>query len=220
MNRLLGWLIVFVVMVFGLQWLVPGWIGGASADWLGKAMKGPRPTIEVSAIPFWELASGKFQWVVIRGHDASFSGVVVKSFGLDWQDGQIGLGNHGQPIRVIRVGHLKGHVNISAEEIARLVDERAILQHSTVSLASGAMTIAGVLALDGRRVHLAVRGPLVIADGGESVTFRPQELNQAKWPLTTTITVLKVSQLKLPVRLALTRLQISHEGLSLSFQNR
>ncbi len=220
MNRLLAWAICLVVMVFGLQWMVPRWVGGAAAEWLGREWKSPKPLVEVSALPFWQLASGRFQVLFVRGRNAEVHGVVVRAFHLTWLHGQIGLDQQGQPVRVKQVGALTGEVEVSLAELAHLLVQRGMMEHSTVSLEDGVLQIAGTLRVGGHSLGLTVRGPLRLAHHGASVVFSPEQLDGAKWPLTTTIIVFSLSELHLPIALELTRLSTTSTGLALGFRNR
>lgn len=220
MNRLLSWAIVLVLGLFGLQWLVPGWVGGAASAWVAKHFHGPRATVEVSAIPFWQLASGHFQVLIVRAHDLTMNGVIVRAFELDWQNGHIGFGGPGRPVRILNVGVLRGQVRIAGTEIARLVDQRGILSNSRVTLRGREMSIAGMIRLGKRVMGFALEGPLTVTQDGSTIIFHPQELDHAKLAFKTAMTVLNVSQLHLPVALRLTSVHIGAGTLTLGFRNR
>jgi hypothetical protein len=219
-NRLIGWLIVLVLMLFGLQWLVPQWVGGAAADWLATRLEAPKPTVEVSAVPFWQLASGRFQLLVIDAHDVKIKGVDIEGVKLSWVDGQVALDGHGQPVRVVKVGRLSGAVILSQQDLARLVDREGLLQDSVVHIERGTMRVAGQLSLVGHRMPLRVDGRLSIENGGEALWFTPQQLDGAAVPLTTTIHVLNLAQLKLPLAVRLTGMTAGRGQLRLTFASR
>lgn len=220
MSRLFWVLLGFIILLSGLQWMVPSWVGRASAAWLGQHLHGPRPAVEISAIPFWRLGRGQFQLLVVRGYDLTVSGIVLHAVHLTWQNGQVGLSAKGQPVKVLRAGRIDGQVSMTAFQVARLIDQKGILSKTRVAFQGQNLMVSGVLPLAGRRVPITVRGPLVLGHGGTAVTFRPRVLDSATIPLSTSITVLQLSAFRLPIALKLTRLYLHQGQLTVNFQNR
>ena len=222
MNRAIARLIVLVLVLFGLQSAVPQWVDQAAGSQLHRYFQVAGPTVEVTAIPFWEIASGKFQEVLVSLHRVKIRGLMISKATLDWQNGRVAFGEGGsRRLTVLSPGKIQIGLGISAGGIASELDHSGVIRQSQVEISRGQMGVAGVVRLDGRSLRLAVLGPLSVAPNHQALVFRPQAIDGLKLPGQSQILIFDLARLNLPLPdLSIQRIQLSSGMLRIWMTNR
>ena len=171
--------------------------------------------VQVTAIPFWQMASGRFQAMELRAHNVRVAGVLVDAISVRWTKGQIRLTRRSPfGFRVVRAGTVTGSVVMGGSALAGLFDQTGIMQGTRVRIANRELAVSGVLRLDGRRLPVDVRGGLRLVPGqGGRVLFYPRSVNGRQLPGTVMLSLFAMSQMRLPMALRMVSLSLVHNRI-------
>lgn len=208
-----------VVGLFGLQVAVPRVAASMAERLAGQVVQGPRPRIEITALPFWQLAVGRFQQLSAQGHDLRWHGIEASAFRLSWSDGQITPKSSKSGWNVARWGRIQGSLAIAPKTLAEIIDRSGLVSQSRVVLHARTISVTGTVHLGGKAVSLSTQGPLTLGAGGTTVTFHPKLVGLVAIPVTTSITVFNLSELRLPVALRIVSIQLSPTAIRVQFTN-
>lgn len=134
---------------------------------------GDRPVVQVRDFPFLpHLLTGRFSTIDLAATDAQARGLVLDRVEVHLEGVRVPravlLGGHG----TVRVGHAEGQVELSQEQVNRLLGDR--LQGGSVTIGPDGLKLQVQREVLGRRVDAVVSGRL-LARGGR-LEFRPRSI--------------------------------------------
>jgi LmeA-like phospholipid-binding len=141
-----------------------------------KYQLGSRPIVQVRDFPFLpHLLLGRFSAIDLAATDARARGLELDRVEVHLRDVRaprsVLFGGHGQ----VRVGHAEGQVELSQEQINRLLADR--VAGGSVTLEANGVRLRVSTDVLGRRVDAAVAGRLSARDG--RLAFQPQSVEVA-----------------------------------------
>lgn len=221
MNRLIRGLVLLVVVVGILQWFVPRWAGSLLAKEMGRYDHGPRPTVAVTAIPFWELFSGHFQDVYISARQAKLGSLAVASAHLNWANGGVSLGQLEKGhLSVTQPGHLTMTIQLTAASLSQFLAQEGTISSPKVSITPAGVAISGRLLLGGTYVPLDTKGPLTVSANHQQLVFHPTSIDGLHLPVLTDIQLLNLASMKqLPVSLRIEQVKLEANQLAVTVGN-
>lgn len=204
MSRMLQALLVLALLLAGLQWGIPRWVGQQVARQLAQVDGGVTPTVEVTAIPFWTLASGRFQDLYINARQLTLAGVAVQGVTMNWADGQVsmaGLLHHQLDIK--RPGHVSLQVALSGTSLSHVLAQGHTLASPSVTIRPSGITVSGRILVGGVYFPLTATGNLFVSPNQEQLIFRATQIDGIHLPVLTEMQLVNLANLKLPLPLAI-----------------
>ncbi|MCL8208154.1 MAG: DUF2993 domain-containing protein [Actinomycetia bacterium] len=204
-------LVGLVVLVAAAQLVVPTALAGELAQAL-EPLTGPgsRDTVKLAAIPFWELASGRFQDLQVTTVNGSAGPLKVAWFSADWQDGGVDpaawFGRH--QLVVTRTGRLTAQIRVDGAALAAILADSGRVTDPTVTVRPDGLVVAGRVNLGALQGPVTMRGNLVIAPNGRQLLFVPTSVDGYALPFGASIVVFDVSRLGLPFAVRLTGVRL------------
>lgn len=221
MSRLIQGLVVVVLLAAIMQWFVPRWTGSELAAQLQHYDHGPKPVVNVTAIPFWQLASGQFQDVYVAANKASFGALAVQTIRLNWRHGGVSLAQLVKGhVRVTKVGLVTVSMVLDGAALAHFLAQEGKISNPTVTISPQGLKVQGRLMLGGVYVPLDTQGSLVVSSNHRQLIFHPTSIDGIHLPMLTDIQVLNLATLKLPVALAIQNIKLSQDRLEVTAGNR
>jgi hypothetical protein len=219
MSRLVLGLAGLVVAVGGLQWAVPRWTAQLLAQQLARVDGGAKPQIAIDAIPFWELAWGRFQDMYLRATDVQAGPVSLSEVQVNWENGQVNVRDlfHGR-LAVQKSGQLAVRVAVSAHALDRVLQSAHTFMHPHVTIGRRTITIAGAVRVHKMTVPLVARGRLEISPNHQAVLFRPFEVDGLALPVVASVQLFSLQQLALPVALSIQRIRLAAPAMIVNAQ--
>lgn len=218
MSWLVRMAILAVALSAGLQWVVPHALAGGIASALASWGHGPKPQVSVTAIPFWEATQGKFQDIYIHARQFTAGPLLLSQLTMNWQNGRVNVGDlmH-KRLTVMDPGSMQLRVRVDQAALTQLLKHSNIpsVKGVKVSIAPHQVTLSGTVRLHAMDVPLIMSGPLTLSGDRSAVEFHPQKIDGLNIPVATRMTIFTVAELKLPVRLHLTSLQLSSGAVEL-----
>ncbi|MCY0879222.1 MAG: LmeA family phospholipid-binding protein [Firmicutes bacterium] len=221
MSRAIQALVVLAVLAGILQWFVPRWTARALASAMARYVGGRPPSVTLTAVPFWELASGRFQELVVGMHSATLDGLSVHAARLVWSDGAVSVRalTHGRVV-ITRPGHLTVSVSLTDANLSALLTREQALSDPSVSVTQGAIALRGRLNLGHEVVPLDAVGALSESANHETLIYHPEEIDGLRVPLLTNVSLVNLKSLPLPVPLYIEQVTLSPGQLELTVGNR
>lgn len=214
MNRLIAWSVLAVLGLGFGQTVVPGWVAEAVARAVQARDGGARPTVALTALPFWLLAAGDFQRVALSAPSLTLDGLDLHAARLIWTDGAVNPASLKRgSLQIERRGAMTMAFTVTAGALARFLEATARLKDSQVSVSPKGIRVAGIVLIGGKWVPLAAQGRLGLADRGEGVVFHPTRIDGAPLPIPTTMDVFNLRRLDLPVALKFKGMVLSHNQI-------
>lgn len=205
-HRALGWIVWPIVLLAGLYLLAasyaPSLVDQAVARAVSKQIGSP-VSAQVTSVPFWEVAYGRFNRLQVRAARISLQGITVTNADLVWRNGQVDVSalEKGK-LRILRRGTLTLSATIPQDVVESSLTSAVrpyLPAGATVTLPQVVVRSAGV-SLDGSVNVLGVSipyrldGVLEIAAKGDSLDFQTRSLNGSALHLPA-VPVLAASQL-------------------------
>ncbi len=205
-----------VVALVWAQWWFPVQADRAIQLRLMRWMAGPPPTVQVTAIPFWQMASGRFQSIAMRAHQVRVAGVSMQAIDVRWTDGQVALRRRSSyGLCVLRAGTIAGSVVVGSSALAALFNQTGFIESTRVNIAHRQLVVRGVVRLDGRRLPIDVSGRLMFTRGrGGRVVFYPRSVNGRALPGPMSMNLFIMSQWRLPLPLRIVGLRLGQNRIT------
>ena len=220
MSRLIQILMGLVLLAGLLQWGVPRLVDGIAARQLERYDHGPRPVVSVSAMPFWELVSGRFQNLSIVAKNGSFHSFHVRRVRFDWKNGRVSVAalSRGQ-LTVLSPGHVTMTVVLSANNLSAFIAKQGTIGHARVVISPHQVGLKGQIQLAGATVPLNTLGTLEESANHQMLVFHPTSIDGLKLPVLTNVQLVNVSSLNLPWHVTIQSVQLENNQLALTAGN-
>lgn len=200
MSWVIRILLGVVVLIGALQWTVPQWIGGQISHRIASLDNGSPPHVAVTAMPFWELASGRFQDIYVRATNVTAGPMQIASAQLNWQNGQVGvaalMGGH---LAIRKTGKIDIRIRLNEQALANFLATQGKMQHPQVTITPKNVQIKGRMLLGGVYVPMNTTGTLVVSNDRQKLIFHPTVIDGINLPMLTDIQLLDIKTLNLPV---------------------
>ncbi len=220
MSRAIQGLVVIVLVIGLLQWFVPRWAGSLLARELGHYDHGPKPTVAVSAVPFWELAGGRFQDIYVSAREAELGSLVIQQLRLNWQNGGVALGSLEKGHLVVKEpGHLTLSIVLKDSALSAFLAKKGTLSNPRVVISPQGVELKGRILLGQSYVPLDTSGPLVESANHRQLIFHPTNIDGLKLPVLTDIQLLNLSTMKLPLALTIQNVHLERHQLAVTVGN-
>lgn len=204
MSWLIRVFIGLVVAVAVLQWAVPRTVAGLVAEQAARADGGVKPVVDITAIPFWELADGKFEDVYMAAHNISVDGMQVAGVRLDWRNAQLAPGALWQGrLEVAKPGQLTVTIRVDQVAMSQFLATKSPIQHPVVTISPQGVTIVGAVTLHGITLPVNASGTLEVSPDRQKIVFHPVSFDGLAIPVMTDLTLVDLSSLVLPVPIAI-----------------
>jgi hypothetical protein len=203
----LFWLIgIVAALAAAAQSVVPGMVDRGLAHEL-RQYTGPasRTQVAVVAIPFWTLVSGRFQDLHLAVEDWQAGPLTVSQVRVNWQDGGLNLPDlvNQHALVVTRLGRMRVTIAVDGPALAALLEKSGRLQHAQVDVGPKLLTLRGLVHLHGLTGRVNAKGTLSVSPNRHQILFHPTVVDGVSIPFPATLTVFDVSELNLPVPLAI-----------------
>lgn len=220
MSRIIQVLMALVLLAGLGQWLVPRWAGNLLAREVSRVDHGPRPSVAVSAMPFWELADGRFHDVSINASQVTVQNFVVQHVHLTWTNGAIALGplEKGH-LKVDKPGHLSMTAVLTGPALSRFIARQGSISNPQVAIKPSGVSLKGRIKLGGSSVPLDTRGTLVESQNHQALVFHPTSIDGLQLPVLTDVQLLNLSSLNLPMPLKIQHVRLENNRLALTIGN-
>lgn len=212
MSRLIRVLIVLVLLAGVLQWLVPKWAAGEIASQVARYDHSQRPVVSLTAIPFWELATGRFEDLYVDASNVNAGPLKVQSARLNWANGQISVPDliKGR-FAIVRPGHVDVRIRIDGAALAAVLAQHSPVQNAEVTITPQNVRIRGRILLGGVYLPLDATGTLVVSSDRRHLIFHPTVIDGINLPMMTDIEILDLTKLQLPVPLVITSVVLEQD---------
>lgn len=201
MNRLLTIAIALVAGVALLQWGVPQWTASYLATQAKTIDHGVKPQVAITAIPFWELAQGKFQDIYVKAKNVPLGPITSSETIINWQDGQVSVSNLLKRHRLVIThrGHIAVTIMIDGPAIASVLAKDGPIKNPHVTITPKALNVSGKVLLSGVYLPLTATGTLSVSSNRQQIIFHPTSVDGINLPLMTNVVILDLSKQKLPM---------------------
>ncbi len=220
MSRAIQGLVVLVLVIGLLQWFAPRWAGGLLARELAHYDHGPKPSVAVSAVPFWEMASGRFQDIYVNAREAELGSLVIQQLTLNWQNGGVALGPLEKGHLVVKEpGRLTLRIVLRDSALSAFLAKKGTLSNPRVVISPTGVQLKGRILLGQSYVPLDTSGPLVESSDHRQLIFHPTNIDGLQLPVLTDIQLLNLSTMKLPMALTIQKVQLEQHQLAVTVGN-
>lgn len=220
MSRLIQGLVVVVLLVGLLQWLVPRWAGSLLAGELAHYDHGPKPTVAVSAVPFWDLLGGQFQDVYIDASKANLGGLTIQHARLNWANGGVSLGSLEKgKLVVTKPGRVTMTIRLTGAALSQFLAQKGNISNPQVTISPTEVAVHGRLLLGGVYVPLDTKGSLVESASHQQLIFHPTSIDGIQLPVLTDIQLLNLANMRLPIRLTIQQVHLESNQLAVTVGN-
>ena len=204
MSRLIRWLIFLAIIAGGLQWFMPRWAADAMAQEIQRMDHGPKPTVALTARPFWELFGGRFKALAVEASNAEFKSLVVRRVSLHWTNGVISLSalEKGH-VAVLQPGKMRLSILLTGADLSSFLAKQGSIVHPEVMIVPSGVSLRGEISLGGSAVPLNTQGKLTVSPNHEALIFHPSRIDGLNIPVMTKMQLLNLSTMKLPVDLGI-----------------
>lgn len=200
MSRLIRGLVIIVMLVGALQWAVPWFIARDLASELAHYDHGPKPAVVINAIPFWQLASGKFQDISVSAKSATVGPLAVSRADISWSNGQVSVAQLTRGhLKVEQEGQVRIQIQLDEKALSALLKKQGQVKDPEVTVKPGGVGIKGRLLLGGTYLPLNTQGTLVVSSDHKSLIFHPKSIDGLNLPLMTDMEIFSMDKLKLPL---------------------
>ncbi len=197
-------LVVAILLLAGLQWYVPRWVSNQMATQIAAFDHGPKPSVFVTAIPFWGLLQGRFQDLYVNARQVNLGPVALQSVQVDWQNGGLSpKALTADKIKVTRVGKVLLTITVDEAALATFLAHQGKFQNPTVHIARTGIAITGRVLLGGVYIPLDTQGSLIVSKDKKALIFHPTSIDGVQLPVVTDVEIFNVNSLKLPVPMAI-----------------
>lgn len=209
MSRLIQILIAAVIVVGGLQWVVPRAAASLIAHQLGHLDHGPKPRVAVEAMPFWELLSGRFQDIVVNAQNADLQALTVQHIEMHWSNGAVSLGSLGKGKLLIKQpGRFRATVVVTGTALSQFLAKKGSIMHPKVTIAPSGVSLSGQIQLGGTTVPLNTKGSLVRSSNHQALIFHPTSIDGLNLPVLTNVQLFNLNTLHLPMHIGILRIRL------------
>jgi hypothetical protein len=208
-----------VILAAAAQIAVPTVVANELAQTL-QSFTGPesRDTVELAAIPFWQLASGRFQDLRVTTVNGAAGPLAVAYFSADWQNGGVDPTAWFEDHRLVvtRPGRLRAQIKVDGAALAAILQDSGHVADPTVTVQPDGIVVTGRVNLGALQGPVTMRGNLVIAADGRQLLFVPTSVDGLELPFGASIVVFDVSRLGLPFAVRLTGVRLVPPDVELS----
>ncbi|PSR20926.1 MAG: DUF2993 domain-containing protein [Sulfobacillus acidophilus] len=220
MSRVIQTLIILVVVVAVLQWFVPRWAADLVANELGRIDHGPRPSVAVTAVPFWDLLQGRFQDIRITAKQAQVRSLQIHQIRMNWSNGQVALAALAKGrLGIRRPGHLVMTIVLTGTAMSRFLAKTGSIVRPHVDVSPQGIRLQGEIQLAGTAVPLDMAGSLVKSANSQALIFHPHQIDGVALPVLTNVQLLNVASLHLPLPLTIDRVRLERNQIALTAGN-
>jgi hypothetical protein len=139
-----------------------------------ERLGGGAVTATVVALPFWQLAQGRFQHLSVRGVDVRGGRLAIAQMRADWRDGRVDVRalEAGRPLRSwVRGGRLVVRLTLGPAALVRALPRTGTLTVTRLSLAPPGVRVYGRLRFDGLDLPFRAFGEPRVVDAGNVLVF-------------------------------------------------
>jgi hypothetical protein len=181
---------------------------------------GRPPAVTVTAVPFWELASGHFQDLAVRMHSVTVNGLDIAAVQLHWFDGGLNLAALAKGrVVVTRPGRFMMTVELTNHNLSSLLLREKAFTDPTVTVTSGGIDVQGSLTLGHEVVPLNAVGAITESPNHEALFYHPERIDGLRLPLLTNVQLLNLDSVTLPLPLYIQRVALTPGQLVLTMAN-
>lgn len=214
MSRFILMIIGAVVVLAGLQWIVPKWAAGQVASQIASRDGGVKPQVEIAALPFWILAQGQFQDLYIKASGLRVDGITLSQAQVNWQNGQVSLSALSRKkLDVQKTGHVRAHIVLDGAALSAFLAQQGAVKDPSVSLTPGVVSIRGRLTLGQLNVPLNARGTLSVSSDKKAILFHATSFDGIQLPLLADSQIFQIDSLNLPVPMVIQSVDIRQNQL-------
>ncbi len=221
MSRLIQILIAAVIVMGGLQWLVPRVAGSLLAHQLGRLDHGPKPMVAVQAVPFWALFSGRFQDIGVNAQNADLKALNVQHIRMNWSNGKVSMGSLEKgKLLIEKPGRFRATVVVTGTALSQFLAKKGRIMHPKVTIAPSGVSMSGRIQLGGTTVPLDTKGSLVRSSNHQALIFHPTSIDGLNLPVLTDVQLFNLNTLHLPMPIGILRIRLeSGNRLALAVGN-
>jgi hypothetical protein len=210
-SNLIRVLLVLVLLVVAAQVVIPRLAG----EELGRALMrvtgpGSTDTVSVGAVPFFELFQGRFQSLDWRATNVAAEGLKLSAVDVTWTHGGISvpaLVDH-HAVVVSDPGDLQATVRVGETALARFLNASGRIQGSQVTVGPSTVRLRGTVSVGGLSGPIDTTGRLKLSPNGRQILFQPVSVDGFGLPFQTTLVILDVQTLNLPVSVRVTGVRL------------
>lgn len=212
MSRLL-WLIgVLAALAAGGQAVVPPLVDQALARSI-TPLTGPASVnqVQVTAVPFWTLAAGRFQDLTVTGRGWQAGPLKLSSVGVDWQDGAVNVADLLRRRQLVpsSEGHMRVRIAVDGPALAHLLEKSGRVTDVVVNVRRDYVELSGTVRLNGLSGRVTAEGTLDVSPNKRQILFHPTQVDGVGLPFRTSLPIFSLDQVELPVTLELTSVRLS-----------
>lgn len=209
MSRLIQFLVGIVILVAIMQWAVPRWAANQISRQIALRDHGAPTHVAVTAIPFWELASGQFQDIYINAKKVAAGPMTISSARMNWANGQLSVASllKGQ-VKVVKTGRLSVTIQIDGAALSRFLAQEGKIRNAHVTITPNGVRIQGSMFLGGVSVPLDTTGNLIVSQDKKHLIFHPTSIDGINLPMMTDIEILNLNTMTLPVPMVIRSVQL------------
>ncbi|MDA8193963.1 MAG: LmeA family phospholipid-binding protein [Thermaerobacter sp.] len=214
MSRVVRLLVALVMMVGILQWVVPQWAAAQISRRVAALDQGKRPQVTLAAIPFWELASGRFQDLFMKSQAIRLGPIEVASAQLNWQNGQVAVASlmKGR-LAIVKSGRVSMSIRLNGQALADFLAKQGKIQNTRVTVTTRDVRIQGRMTLAGVDVPVDTTGTILISADRSRLIFHPTVIDGINLPMMTDVQILDLSTLNLPLPLAIRSVVLAPDSI-------
>jgi len=173
LRRLLALCLALLTVGAALQGVTALAVGTVVAGAVEQQLGG-HVTARISALPFWQLAAGRFEHLTVAGQNLRSGDLAIAQMRAEWAHGRVDMAalEAGRPIADwLSGGRLTVTLVLGASALRRAAPHRGTLSVTAIRLEPPDVRVTGRLRFDGLDLPFRATGRPDVVDGGDVLVF-------------------------------------------------
>lgn len=186
---------------------------------------GGEARVTVTALPFWQLARGRFQHLTVTAQNLRTGTLDIRALRADWRDGSVRMAalRAGRPMADwLGGGRLTVHLTLTPRALLDALPPTGALRITRLGLRPPGAWVDGRVALGELHLEFRALGTLRVIDGGDVLVFRVTTLHAGPLVLRSSLGIPVVDLRQTPLRslLWVTGAHVTATGIDVELTNR